>query len=272
MPFKDYLYKYDQTILKVFGYGDNKKIKLITMNCLRTSGVEDDKQFEDNSIDSIRGTVNENKLEESISRAKNKIFELAFCNPWQYFFTGTLNKDNYDRTDLDKYHKDLTKWFSNQGIKFKTKISYLLIPELHDDKKTWHIHGFVSGIPFDQLHKYEFGDEMSKSIASKLKKGEVVYTWYAYQHKFGFCSFELIRNYEAISKYITKYINKGLATSVTKLNAHLYYHSRGLKEAEHIKTGLLTSSVKPTYQSDYCSIAWLDYSDEYLEYLKSQFL
>ena len=39
MPLKDVKYKRDQTILKVYGYGDNKKIKVIRMNWLRTAGM-----------------------------------------------------------------------------------------------------------------------------------------------------------------------------------------------------------------------------------------
>ncbi len=102
MPLKDVKYKYNQSIIKVFGYGENKKIKVITMNCLRTAGIEDESE-----IFSLRGSVNDEKLDESIIRAKNKIFELAFCNPWQYFFTGTLNPKLYDRIDLQKYHSPL---------------------------------------------------------------------------------------------------------------------------------------------------------------------
>jgi len=111
MPLKDVKYKYNQSIIKVFGYGENKKIKVITMNCLRTAGIEDE-----NEIFALRGSVNDEKLDESIIRAKNKIFELAFCNPWQYFFTGTLNPKLYDRTDLKKYHKDL-----QNGLQIKVK-------------------------------------------------------------------------------------------------------------------------------------------------------
>lgn len=45
MPLRDLKYKRDQTILKVYGYGENKKIKVIRMNLLRTAGVEDDEEY-----------------------------------------------------------------------------------------------------------------------------------------------------------------------------------------------------------------------------------
>lgn len=267
MPLKDLKYKYDQSILKVYGYGENKKIKVIRMNCLRTSGLEDD-----SDIYALRGTVNEGKLQENIIRTKQKIFELAFCNPWDYFFTATLDQKKYDRTDLDRFHKDITQWLRNQSKKIGCKIYFLLIPELHEDGKSWHMHGFIYGLPVDELHRFQIGDVMGKVLAEKVKKGDVVYNWPSYAKKFGFCDLEPIRNAEAVSKYITKYINKNLAHSVTELNAHLYYHSRGLKMAQTVKKGAMAATITPTYENEYCSVAWLDYSEELLQELSSSFL
>ena len=263
MPLQDQKYKYNQTILKVYGQGNNKKIKVITMRCLRTAGLDCENDFI-----TARGTANDMKLDNNISRARNRIFELAFCNEWQFFFTGTLNPKLYDRTDLEKFHKDLTKWLSNQSTKFGTKIKYLLIPELHCDGKSWHIHGFMSGIPSSELKQFQIGDTMSAALVEKVSKGDTVYNWLSYQNKFGFCDLEPIKNAEAVSKYITKYINKNLATSITELNAHLFYHSRGLNEAQTIKKGTMLADIEPSFTNDYCSVSWLDYDAELLENLK----
>lgn len=260
-------YKRDQTILKVYGYGDNKKIKVIRMNWLRTAGVEDDDEYR-----APKGSVNDFKLEDNIRRAKNAIFEYAFCNPWDWFFTGTLDPKKYDRTNLDKFHKDLTKWFSNYGRIHNVQIKYLLVPEPHSDGISWHIHGFLYGLPKEHLQQFVVGDVMGKGLAEKVKKGDVVYNWLPYAKKFGFCSLEPIRNPEAVSKYMTKYINKNLASSVKELNAHLYYHSRGLNKAETIKKGVMALPITPTYENEYCSVAWLDYSEELLQELSFSLL
>ena len=267
MPLKDVKYKRDQTILKVYGYGDNKKIKVTRMNWLRTAGIEDDDEYRPS-----KGSVNDFKLEENIQRAKNIIFELAFCNPWDWFFTGTLDPKKYDRTDLDKFHKDLTDWLKSYGRYHKIKIKFLLVPELHTDGVSWHIHGFLRGLPKEHLKQFVIGDVMGKALAEKVKKGDVVYNWLPYAKKFGFCDLEPIRNAEAVSKYIMKYINKNLATSVTELGSHLYYHSRGLNKAEVIKKGAMAATITPTYENEYCSVAWLDYSEELLQELSSSFL
>ena len=268
MPLRDVKYKRDQSILKVYGYGCNKKIKLINLSCLRTSGIEDVLDY-----GYIRCTVNDEKLDDNIIRTKNKIFELAFCNPWQYFFTGTLNKEFYDRTNLEKWHKDLTQWLRDQGRKYGNKIDFLLIPELHEDGQSWHIHGFLNGLSDEVLVQFRLGQRMGKALAEKVKNGDTVYNWPAYQKKFGFCDLEPIRNYEAISKYITKYINKNLAKSVKELNAHLYYHSRGLKFAEVINKGacFYDMSSITTYVGDYVRVAWLDYDENLLKEIDNSF-
>lgn len=216
-------YLYDQTILKVYGSGDNKKIKLIRMNVLKASGIEiDEKRVE-------RGSVNISKLDESILRSKSRIFELAYCNDWDWFFTGTLNPNKQDRTDLELYHKQLCQWIRDYNKKYHLLVKFLLIPEKHKDGKSWHMHGFLKGLPAEHLKQFQVGDIMGKALAEKVLKGDTVYNWEPYQNRFGFCDLEPIRNPEAVSKYITKYINKELANSVTELNAHTYYHSRRIK-------------------------------------------
>lgn len=189
---KESKYKYDQYILKVFGCGDHKKIKLIHMNVLRNSGIEDEDEKH-----SARG-INSEKLDESISRTRSKIFELAFCNPWSWFFTGTLDPKKYDRTDLKKFHSDLTNWLRQYNRYHETKIKFLLVPELHQDGQSWHMHGFFYDLPKEHLSRFQLGDRMGKALAEKVKKGDEVYNWGAYQKKFGFCDLEPIRNAENI--------------------------------------------------------------------------
>ena len=114
---------------------------------------------------------------------------------------------------------------------------------------------------------------MGKALADKVLNGDVVYNWNAYFNRFGFCDLEPIKNHEAVSKYITKYINKELASSVTELNAHTYYHSRGLKFAELKKKGTMNwDNIAPTYKNKYCCVSWLDYTDNIYNQLSNLFI
>lgn len=272
LPFLDSLYKHDVCFLKVLGCGDYKQIRVVSMKTCRTSGLEvDDSQVHFSSS----GGSNDFKLQDNICRAKTKIYELALCNQWQWFFTGTLDKSKYDRSDLNKFHHDLTHWLRNYSRKLDSRIQFLLIPELHSDGVSWHIHGFLMGLPVDHLRRFVVGDRMGKGLADKVLRGDVVYSWGAYSDKFGFCDLEPIRNPEAAAKYVTKYISKNLFHSVTDLGAHLYYRSRGLAEAVLVKKGIMKSGSpfleKPQFENDYCGISSYPYSEEMLAHL-SEFI
>lgn len=266
MAMFDRKYKPNQTLLKVYGEGINRKIKLITMKGLRTEGIE-----EEECEVSDRGT-NDFKLCNNISRAKSKVFELAYCNEWEYFFTGTLDKSKYDRKDLEKFHKDITSWIRSYNRYHGTDIKYLLVPELHEDGESWHMHGFLANLPVELLHQFEIGDRMGKYIANKVRNGEIVYNWPAYAKKFGFCDLEPIKSHEAVCKYVSKYINKNLGKCVSEVGAHLYYHSRGLKTASLWAHGFSDYKFTPDYENDYCKVAWLPYDEKLFEDLLCSFI
>lgn len=208
---------------------------------------------------------NDEKLSSSISRARSAIFELAFCNTWDWFFTGTLSPEKYDRSNLEKFHKDITQFIGNQNKNHNCKIQFLLVPELHKDRKSWHMHGFLRGIPEKQLHKFQLGDTMSSYIAYKVRWGQPVYNWLPYSKKFGFCDLEPITSAEPASKYVTKYINKDLAHSVSEVGAHMYYCSRGLERAQHCGSACWFGREFPfekSYEGDYADIYFIDDTPE----------
>lgn len=266
MPLVDRKYKANQTLFKVYGEGDNRKIKLISMKALRTNGIED----EDELLISDRG-VNDNKLDNNIQRARAKIFELAYCNEWDYFFTGTLDKSKYDRSDLEKFHADFSRWIRNLNSHYGLNIKYLVVPELHADGKNWHIHGLLAGVPDNFLKQFKLGDKMGKYIASKVLSGNVVYDFPKYSKKFGFCDLEPIKNHEAVCKYVTKYMNKELGKSVSDIGAHMYYRSRGLNTAYCWARGFSNFQYTPDYENDYCKVVWLDYSEELFSQILTSF-
>ena len=266
MALVDRKYKPNQTLLKVYGEGSNRKIKLITMKGLRTSGIEDE-EYEV----SDRG-VNDSKLCNNIARARSKVFELAYCNEWDFFFTGTLDKSKYDRTNLEKFHHDIVEWIRAFNRYHKTDIKFLLVPELHEDGQSWHMHGLLKGIPVEFLHQFQIGDKMGKYIADKVKNGEVVYNWPAYAKKFGFCDLEPVKNHEAVCKYVTKYMNKNLGKSVSEIGAHLYYHSRGLNTAFCYAHGFSDYKFTPDFENDYCKVVWLPYDEDLFNRLMLSFV
>lgn len=217
------------------------------------------------SIDNIEKVENKEKLANNICRAKSTIYELALCNDWDFFCTFTIDKTKYDRYDLPKFHKDFTQKIRNLNKKYKCKINYLLVPEKHKDG-AWHMHGFLSGLPDQELRAFGREEHLPLYILDKVINGQEIYTWTTYQEKFGFCDLEPIKNIYKASAYITKYVSKTLADNITELGAHTYYASKGLKRAEVVQMGFLDnaqdSPMNFEFENEYVKVHWMD-EEEY---------
>ena len=179
------------------------------------------------------------------------------CNEWDYFCTFTLNPEKYDRYNLSKFRSDFTLMIRHLRQKYNCDIAYLLIPERHKDG-AWHMHGFVRGLPLQELREFTLGEKLPKYISDKLKSNVGVYEWLSYRKKFGFCDLEKIRDKNRCSSYVTKYITKDLLESVKELNHKTYYCSQGLQRAVEIKRGHLAECPTYDYSNDYVSVKWFD--------------
>ena len=172
----------------------------------------------------------------NISRARSRIFELARCNEWEYFCTLTLSSE-YDRTDLSAWRKSFTQWLRDYRKK-GYDVKYLLVPERHQDG-SWHMHGFFSGIgDVSPLAAADSGTANTSAEVAEWKakdlneQGNLI--WRDYSRRWGYCTLSKVRNIEAASRYVTKYITKSLAMDNLISGAHLFYASRGLHSAECI--------------------------------------
>lgn len=260
-------YENNVTFLKVYG---NKKIKVSTMGSVRISGVEDERETR------ILG-VNSSKLDDNVTRARSAILEISMCNQWDVFCTLTFDKANVNRMDLDSCYKALQLLIRSQREQFSNRVEYVLIPEQHQDG-AWHFHGFLRGCG-NGLQPFSLSDKPPKYVREKLSMGKTVYRWVPAQQRLGWTICEPISNPEAAARYVTKYITKDLSRSVSALGAHLYYCSKGLQRSETIKKGHLAGSLlnvqyvpTGTYEGEYCTTRWYDYSPELLEQLRTLIL
>lgn len=200
------------------------------------------KGFENSKNLKCGRNVNDEKLENHITRARSKIYEYSLCNEFDYFITLTLDPKKYNRYDLEKYIKDLGQFIRDQRKKYNADIQYLLIPEPHLDG-AWHMHGLIKGINKNQLVENRNG----------------YLDWKDYSRKFGYCSIDYVRCQEAVSKYITKYVSKALNADLKRdKEKKLYYCSRGLKKAYNVKKGTLggdqLSRIHFNYENEYVKI------------------
>lgn len=197
----------------------------------------------------------EHKLDSSYSRAKRMILGYALCNPWEYFFTGTLSPEKMDRKDIDSFHKKLTQWFRDVRKKpGYQELAFLIIPEMHQDGN-WHCHGLIHGLPDEALARFP------ASAPLRLRQGDF-WNWESYSNKFGFCSLAPIRSDTATAFYIMKYVGKQWNDIDTGMS--LYYVSRGLNKPEKLGDKYGTDSrLNSVCTSDYqfCSIGFLSSED-----------
>lgn len=262
MPLKEPKYKRNVVIVEDYG---GKYIKVTQCKTLRTKGLvcDDEPPIE-------KGSVNDEKLEVNIFRARSIVYAYALCNPWDWFVTFTLDKTKYNRYALEIFHKALTQWLRDYNRKYGLKIKFLLLPEQHKDG-AWHIHGLLYGLPVEHLTPFTLQERLPKYIRDQLEKGDSIYNWEPYAAKFGFCDIEPIRDNESACKYVLKYITKDLSRCVSELNAHMYYCSRGLRRAETLKQGVLIDRFEEIaridYENDYVRVAWLPHDEDTIQRL-----
>lgn len=168
--------------------------------------------------------TNDTKLANNFSRARSMVLQYALCNPWEYFFTGTLDRAKFNRYDLDTYASQLMQWIRDKRKFYNAKFQVLLVPERHKDG-AWHIHGLVHDLPDFVLTPFV------PPAPERLIRGKFL-NWPDYMDKFGFCSLAPIRDPVATAFYITKYISKDLSQRAGDVGKHLYFHSRPLKKAQ----------------------------------------
>lgn len=213
---------------------------------------------------------NEKRLANNISRARSRIFELAYCNEFQYFCTFTQSSElRSDRFDLSAFIKDLGQLIRNINRTRENQIKYLLIPEPHlnsrnaKDRGAWHMHGLLMGLTADDLREFTTKDKIPLKLKNRIKNGEKIYNWEQYSRKFGYFTCTPINSKEGCSKYLTKYITKDLSLSAIEKGHHLFYASQGLKGREVIEKNRLASVDScPVdnwdFENDYVKVKWLD--------------
>lgn len=212
----------------------------------------------------VNKSVDKKRLDNSVSRAKARIFELASCNEFQHFCTFTVNEKFKDRDNLSAIRRDLAQLVRNinRDLPEDKKIKYLLIPEQHK-KGGWHLHGLMCGLePF--LTEFKLSDNIPQRLKKMIKNGEKVYNFPRYSKKFGFFTATKIKNANACSAYITKYITKDMSKTLLESGQHLFFASQGLKGREVLAKD--SADLPPfdswDFENDYVKIKTIQLSEK----------
>lgn len=210
---------------------------------------KDGEAIEENEREAVR-------LSQSLSRTKRRIFEIAACNKWEWFFTGTLDETKADRYDLDGTFKRLSQYIRDYRKATGREVRYLIVPEQHKNG-AWHFHGLLAGIPAEALYKFTLDEHLPARIRGTISGGTDVYEWKEYSRRFGYTTLTAVRDENAVACYVTKYITKEMQTIANNNGyKHLYYCSRGLKKPDVVAESHSAAGYLPIcdFANDYVAV------------------
>lgn len=196
--------------------------------------------------------MTKDNLRQSLSRTKRIIREYGYCNDWDYFVTLTFDRTKNDSSDYKKLSKSVRIWLANYKARKNIDLKYILIPELHKDKKHYHFHGLIKNI--NNVVKFR-----------NDKKGHMRYNWKDWDLKFGYTSLGSIRHKDKTVSYILKYITKDM---IQYFNSQRYYVSKGLQKSiliQESENELKLGTLK-LFENEYCTSGYIDLKQ--MEYIR----
>lgn len=180
---------------RVKWYGDEVGEILVANRAVFAPGLEPHHKEDVCTTVHTSGLATPANIDRARRRARAKIFDLAFCNDWDWFVTLTLDKNQIDRYDYKVIVKKLNTWLNNRVQ--RKGLKYILVPEYHKDRAI-HFHGLTNNV----LKLANSG-----KVRQTKEGGKPVFN--CPEWNFGFSAFLPLSGDKArycgyISKYITK--------------------------------------------------------------------
>lgn len=159
-------------------------------------------------------------------RAKQRIFDIAFLNDWQYFCTLTF-ADRLCQSNVELAKKALSSWLRHSVRLSLPDFRYLIVPEYGGKYGNIHFHMLCSYIPV-----VDSGTVLCKGFSKPIKRSNVPAGVEVYSTvyniplwKAGFSTaVSIYKNDGALSMYLTKYMTK----DQKKIFGKYYWSSQNL--------------------------------------------
>lgn len=215
----------------------------------------DDSEKAKEEIEKLRHKRRSASAYSSTQRTKKTILEYLLSNQWEYFCTFTFNPRLVDRTDFYEVSQKLSKWLQHLKERYAHDLMYVVVPELHEDKKNYHFHAVMSNIGSLQFSPFCHKNSNDEVTQVFTKNGQQIYV--INQWRFGYSTaIELEHNAESSTKiayYMTKYITKDLCANT--LNRRRYWVSRStvskpIEEYFNIDFDNIDDYIKKAFDSD----------------------
>lgn len=166
---------------------------------------------------------------DNLKRAREKVFDIALMNNFDYFVTLTFDNSKVNSFDEEEVNRVVKKWFNNMVNRYDLK--YICVPEYHKSGRI-HLHCLMSGnldfidsgtVLIPQRKKPVKLDK-AKVICPDLSKHRKVYNLLNWKNghstliEFEKCD-DKMNGTSAIAKYMVKYMTKDLI----KIMRNYYY-------------------------------------------------
>lgn len=151
----------------------------------------------------------EHSIRTSLNRTKNKIYELARSNEWEWFITLTFDPQKVNSKNYEHTKQLVHDWFVKMRRQYAPDLKYLIVPELHADGKKYHFHGVLANIGKIPMI-------FSGLTTSKEKPIYNIGTFH-----YGFTTATKVEDTHRVASYITKYITKELCIQTENRRRYL---------------------------------------------------
>lgn len=167
-----------------------------------------------------------------LKRAREKVFDICYCNDWKYFLTVTIDPKQMDSADKTVVMEKLNIWLRNQVT--RRGLQYILVPERHK-KGGIHCHALINDC-------FDFVDSGRIRVGKKsydraycdrqgIAYSENDYIYNLPQWRYGWSTALPVYDSGAkLAVYITKYVTKGN----DKIFGRYYWSSRNIIRSPEI--------------------------------------
>ena len=194
----------------------------------------------------------------SVKQTKNRIYDIARANTWEWFITLTFDRKKKDSSDYEIVVNSLTKFLNNIQQRQCPNIKYLIVPELHADGEHYHFHGLLANC--DGLN-FRFSSKFDR------KSGKPIFNitnW-----KLGFTTATRVEDTQKVSAYITKYITKE-CVAVLK-NKKRYYTSHNIERPQIDYTCVNADEFIERYGQDMSYCKTIDVPQAHMQVMYVEF-
>ncbi len=211
---------------RVYSYPSGNHVTFFKKTVTRKEKDIEDKNIKQKNTNFTKVYVDENRTQEaeehsksvSLSASKNRIYNIARSNRWEWFITLTFDRNSNDSSDYEIVTRRLHIFLNNLQKRKCSDMKYLIVPELHADKEHYHFHGLLSNV-----------DNLRFCFSGKFDKKENpifnILDW-----SYGFTTATQVKDTNRASSYITKYVTKDIDMKLK--NKKRYMCSKNIDRTE----------------------------------------